>query len=1273
MKKETKEFLNNEINIENKKIHLKKGVSMITVIITIIVIIILAAIAFVGMESTTGNASHAKFGHELSEIEEKVKAKQTANAELGVGEEVKHTGFTKVVVEGAPDDFVSFDNDEITGYWVNMKTINEDTIKTGHEELTEMKVRFNYQDVYVYDAEGKVYYAKGWYDGDEVLHYRLTTEETTNKTKPEIVSATYELSEDKKSAIITVVATPASEVTLEVTIGGKTATKVDENTYTITVTENGTKNVVVKESTGGSATTSIQISGIEVEEEKDTTPPEITNLTSKVTGKTVLIEGNARDNECNIVGYKFTTTVAEPTSWESVNTLTLSVSHIATVSGPYYLWVKNEEGLVSSKSINVTVPEIYTIKYNANGGSLGNVVNSQEKIQNQNITLDNNSPARTGHTFKGWGTSSNATTATYQPGNTYTGNANIELFAIWEAHKYTVTYNANGGSLDKVVSSQEKTYGQDLKLDNNSPVREGYIFQGWGTTANSTVATCQPGTTYTANADLNLFAVWKAKTYTITYNANGGKGAPASESKTHGESKKLSTTTPEREGYTFQGWATSSSSSTVAYNAGDTYVGNANLELYAVWKANTYTITYNANGGNLDKVPSTQTKTHGVAATLNANSPVRDGYIFKGWGTSGTATTIAYQPGDTYSTDADLKIFAIWKEGNFVNVDGLGNVEVKDKNIELDYDPGTGELGGKVPPTGNTPETAPEIPKENLPEIIEFGFGEFESKTTYTPGTYETVPYETTYTVTKLPVVYWNRIWSEWKITKDANGNVIKTEPGNMELADIDEKYSTYIVYDFETEEALEANGVKGDSVELWTIYNATEDSLENAVYLAAYLNKQDGKTSRHIAKWNGSQYVAYDADSDISAVNTFVEAYTVTGTKQVQVTAPSSSTEYVYIPTGTLKAEKGMTWAEWLASDYNTTGETAPIIKTKDFVDVSYNSTIVAGEEYGFVVYKLSGMWKLNDSLSLNKGISENILFTSSDNEFNAMNIIVVNDSIFMITYTLVQPDDDFAEVNPYASHVGWGYPIYKDIDFGSTPQTVSKEFYEWFTANATKVEPKTLASVVEIGDYVDYGIEYNNVIVNNHGDDEISTLTGWRVISKNNDGTINLVSAGAPLTYYPGEAAIDSPEKLTNNFLNILLSDTEDGTFRMSGFDNNKSLAEVFKENKYTVMNQSVPMVRSINQEDILNITGDTDVVLGTELDLANNKYNDLFSIGVNYYLANSYIEYPGALLFVFGHGSISTSGYSSYGIRPVVSIKPGVLTTGKDSNGVWNLVIE
>ena len=129
---------------------------------------------------------------------------------------------------------------------------------------------------------------------------------------------------------------------------------------------------------------------------------------------------------------------------------------------------------------------------------------------------------------------------------------------------------------------------------------------------------------------------------------------------------------------------------------------------------------------------------------------------------------------------------------------------------------------GVVPPADDEPEPPAEIPEEELPEIIEFGFGNFESNTTYTPGTYETVPYEITYTRNKYPVTYQGVVWSKWNVTKDSDGNITKVVPKEIELADIDKKYSTYILYDFETDEYLEMEGVRGDSVELWTIYNTS-------------------------------------------------------------------------------------------------------------------------------------------------------------------------------------------------------------------------------------------------------------------------------------------------------------------------------------------------------------------------------------------------------------------------------------------------------------------
>ena len=85
-----------------------------------------------------------------------------------------------------------------------------------------------------------------------------------------------------------------------------------------------------------------------------------------------------------------------------------------------------------------------------------------------------------------------------------------------------------------------------------------------------------------------------ARTYSVTYNANGGSGAPAAQTKTYNVTLALSSTAPTRTGYTFLGWATSSGGS-VAYGAGASYSGNADLALYAVWQAQVSTISSAGN------------------------------------------------------------------------------------------------------------------------------------------------------------------------------------------------------------------------------------------------------------------------------------------------------------------------------------------------------------------------------------------------------------------------------------------------------------------------------------------------------------------------------------------------------------------------------------------------------------------------------------------------------------------------------------------------------
>ena len=162
-------------------------------------------------------------------------------------------------------------------------------------------------------------------------------------------------------------------------------------------------------------------------------------------------------------------------------------------------------------------------------------------------------------------------------------------------------------------------------------------------------------------ATMTVSTKWRApalQSYSIKYNANGGSGAPGSQTKWYGTNIKLSGTKPTRTGYSFQGWSTSTDSS-VEYSPGATYSANASVTLYAVWKANTYTVNYNANGGS--GAPGAQTKTYGVTLKLSTTKPTRTNYNFLGWGTSPSATSVAYAAGANYTANSGITLYAIWQ------------------------------------------------------------------------------------------------------------------------------------------------------------------------------------------------------------------------------------------------------------------------------------------------------------------------------------------------------------------------------------------------------------------------------------------------------------------------------------------------------------------------------------------------------------------------------------------------------------------------------------
>ncbi len=170
-------------------------------------------------------------------------------------------------------------------------------------------------------------------------------------------------------------------------------------------------------------------------------------------------------------------------------------------------------------------------------------------------------------------------------------------------------------------------------------------------------------------------------TYTVKYDANGGANPPASQTKKQNVNLTLSSHKPTRSGYSFVGWSESPSAATPTYYAGSTYNKNASVTLYAVWAKNTYSVSYNANGGT--NAPSTQTKIHGTNLTLSTSSPKRDGYQFLGWSTNSGAVSPSYYPGDTYSSNSSITLYAVWSkyEIRLSSYSGSGTQKASAQNL----------------------------------------------------------------------------------------------------------------------------------------------------------------------------------------------------------------------------------------------------------------------------------------------------------------------------------------------------------------------------------------------------------------------------------------------------------------------------------------------------------------------------------------------------------------------------------------------------------------
>lgn len=297
----------------------------------------------------------------------------------------------------------------------------------------------------------------------------------------------------------------------------------------------------------------------------------------------------------------------------------------------------------------------------------------------------------------------------------------------WDTGQLRITYTASNGTL-KITEIEGKRVDGYRSYDANDTsisVSVGgtsksislshYIDFGasdwvtWGATDTSwtglsgtsiSVSTTMPSsTTSYSSAKFTGNATMSWTKYTIDYNANGGSGAPSSQTKTHGTNLTLSSTKPTKTGYTFKGWSLTKDGS-VYYQAGGTCGKNENLTLYAVWEENILTVNYYSNYATsafadaLNTVGSDKNvkvwaydfyydndySTYGLANYSGSSGSVymtRTGYTAtKYWGTSTSGGTLVHEDTgfatgqavakalgkDISSGNASINVYAQWQE-----------------------------------------------------------------------------------------------------------------------------------------------------------------------------------------------------------------------------------------------------------------------------------------------------------------------------------------------------------------------------------------------------------------------------------------------------------------------------------------------------------------------------------------------------------------------------------------------------------------------------------
>nr|MBQ5605331.1 InlB B-repeat-containing protein [Bacteroidales bacterium] len=301
--------------------------------------------------------------------------------------------------------------------------------------------------------------------------------------------------------------------------------------------------------------------------------------------------------------------------------------------------------------------KLHTVSFDANGGE-GTM---EPQIFEHGIEqhLKANTFTREGYVFMGWNTKADGSGTSYSDQQKISIEADVTLYAQWEIIKYKLSFNANGGT--GTMSDQIFEYGAANTINANLFIREGFIFTGWNTQANASGTAYTDKQSITLTENTTLYAQWKRKTYTLTFDANGGTGTMPSQIFQHGIPKSLPNNTFTREEYGFVGWNTKADGSGTDYTDKQSISLTNDITLYAQWiELSPIYISYESNGGSGEM---TLQESNSFLPTIiwdcEYSAPRNATFLY--WNTKEDGSGTIYRPNQKVVLEDDLTLYAQWK------------------------------------------------------------------------------------------------------------------------------------------------------------------------------------------------------------------------------------------------------------------------------------------------------------------------------------------------------------------------------------------------------------------------------------------------------------------------------------------------------------------------------------------------------------------------------------------------------------------------------------